>query len=139
MGLLGGAVVGVEMLGMLGTLAGAAVVGPAALGVALLFGGKQVVDERRRQLADRRQQARAFVSGFIEDVQFEVEGRLGTLLADLQRQMRERFAERIRQLQRTNAEPWNPCQAAGRAAERLARLEPSDWPARTSRTSCGRG
>ncbi len=77
MGLLGGAVVGVEMLGMLGTLAGAAIVGPAALGVALLFGGKQVVDERRRQLADRRQQARAFVSGFIEDVQFEVEGRLG--------------------------------------------------------------
>jgi hypothetical protein len=125
MGLLGGAVVGVEMLGMLGTLAGAAVVGPAALGVALLFGGKQVVDERRRQLADRRQQARAFVSGFIEDVQFEVEGRLGTLLADLQRQMRERFAERIRQLQRTNAEAMEALVRAAEqnSVERLERLE----------------
>ncbi len=104
MGLLGGAAVGVEMLGVLGMFAGAAIVGPAAIGVALLFGGKQVVDERKRQLADRRQQARSFVSDFVEDVQFEVEGRLGTMLADLQRQMRARFAERIRQLQRTNEE-----------------------------------
>jgi tRNA U34 5-carboxymethylaminomethyl modifying GTPase MnmE/TrmE len=125
MGLLGGAVVGVEMLGMLGTLAGAAIVGPAAIGVALLFGGKQVVDERRRQLADRRQQARSFVSGFIEDVQFEVDGRLGTLVADLQRQMRDRFAERIRQLQRTNAEAMEALARAmdESSAERVARLD----------------
>jgi GTP-binding protein EngB required for normal cell division len=125
MGLLGGAVVGVEMLGMLGTLAGAAIVGPAAIGVALVFGGKQVVDERRRQLADRRQQARSFVSGFVEDVQFEVEGRLAALLGDLERQMRNRFAERIRQLQRTNEEAL---EALGRvveegAAHRQSRLE----------------
>jgi GTPase Era involved in 16S rRNA processing len=127
MGLLGGAVVGVEMLGMLGTLAGAAIVGPAALGVALLFGGKQVVDERRRQLADRRQQARTFVSGFIEDVQFEVEGRLSTLLGDLQRQMRERFSERVRQLQRTNQEALEALQRAmdesgAKRQDRLLRL-----------------
>ena len=125
MGLLGGAVVGVEMLGMLGTLAGAAIVGPAALGVALLFGGKQVVDERRRQLADRRQQARAFVSGFIEDVQFEADGRLSTLLGDLERQMRARFAERIRQLQRTNEEGMEALERVVEAGlvERQSRLE----------------
>ena len=49
LGIVGGATVGVEMLGMLGTLLGAAVVGPAVLGVAAVFGGKQVLDERRLQ------------------------------------------------------------------------------------------
>ena len=44
LGLVGGASVGVEMLGMLGTLLGAAVVGPAALGVAAVFGGKEVLE-----------------------------------------------------------------------------------------------
>jgi hypothetical protein len=127
MGLLGGAVVGVEMLGMLGTLAGAAIVGPAALGVALVFGGKQVVNERRRQLADRRQEARAFVAGFVEDVQFEVEGRLAALLGDLERQMRMRFADRIRQSQRTNEEALEALQRAieedpGARQERLEGL-----------------
>ena len=96
--------VGIEMLGLLGTLLGAAIIGPAVVGAALVFGGKQVVDERRRQLADRRQQARSFVTGFVDDVKFEVDGRLVTLIGDLQRQMRARFIDRLRQLQRTNAE-----------------------------------
>ena len=61
-----------------------------------VFGGKQVLSERRRQLADRRQQARSFVAGFVEEVRFEADGRLASLLDDVQRQMRARFAERIR-------------------------------------------
>jgi hypothetical protein len=104
LGIVGGASVGVEMLGMLGTLLGAAVVGPAALGVAAVFGGKQVLSERRRQLADRRQQARAFLASFVEEVRFETDGRLASLLDDVQRQMRARFADRIRELRRTFAE-----------------------------------
>ena len=103
-GVLGGATVGVEMLGMLGTLLGAAVVGPAVLGVAVVFGGKEVLNERRRQLADRRQQARSFVAGFVEEVRFEADGRLASLLDEVQRQMRARFTERIRELRRTYAE-----------------------------------
>jgi hypothetical protein len=104
LGLVGGANVGVEMLGMLGTLLGAAVVGPAALGVAAVFGGKEVLNERRRQLADRRQQARAFLGTFLEEVRFEADGRLASLLDDVQRQMRARFADRIHELRRTFAE-----------------------------------
>ena len=100
-GLLAGATVGVEMLGMLGALLGTALVGPALLGAALFFGGKEVAGERRRQLTDRRQQARTFVAGFIEDVRFEVDGRLVTLLGTLQRDMRARFSERIGELSRT--------------------------------------
>ena len=116
-GLVGGATVGIEMLGMLGTLLGAAVVGPAVLGVAAVFGGKQVLDERRRQLADRRQQARSFLSGFVEEVRFEADGRLASLLDDVQRQMRARFADRIRELRRTFAEGAAALERATEQAE----------------------
>lgn len=100
-GLVAGATVGIEMLGMLGTLLGAAVAGPAVLGVALVFGGKEVLSERRRQLTDRRQQARSFLAGFVEEVRFETDGRLASLLGEVQRQMRARFTDRIRELHRT--------------------------------------
>jgi hypothetical protein len=104
LGVVTGAKVGVEMLGLLGTLLGAAIVGPAVLGVALAFGGKEVVSERRRQLADRRQQARTFLAEFVEEVRFQVDGRLATLLDEIQRQMRARFTDRIHELRRTFGE-----------------------------------
>jgi 16S rRNA C1402 (ribose-2'-O) methylase RsmI len=72
--------------------------------VAAVFGGKQVLSERKRQLADRRQQARAFLASFVEEVRFETDGRLASLLDDVQRAMRARFADRIRELRRTFAE-----------------------------------
>jgi hypothetical protein len=112
LGVFTGAKVGVEMLGMLGTLLGAAIVGPAVLGVALAFGGKEVLSERRRQLADRRQAARAFLDDFVEEVRFETDGRLATLLDDIQRQMRARFADRIGELRRTSAASAEALEAA---------------------------
>ena len=123
LGIVGGASVGVEMLGMLGTLLGAAVVGPAALGVAAVFGGKQVLSERRRQLADRRQQARAFLAAFVEEVRFETDGRLASLLDDVQRQMRARFADRIRELRRTFAETATGLESAMAVAETDGRCQ----------------
>jgi hypothetical protein len=86
---------------MLGALLGTALVGPALLGAALFFGGKEVAGERRRQLTDRRQQARTFVGQFVENVRFEVGGRLASLSGTLQRDMRARFAARIGELGRT--------------------------------------
>jgi hypothetical protein len=121
LGLFGGASVGVEMLGMLGTLLGAAVVGPAALGVAAVFGGKEVLSERRRQLADRRQQARAFLGTFLEEVRFEADGRLASLLDDVQRQMRARFADRIHELRRTFAETAEALERAAARADETQR------------------
>ena len=121
LGIVGGATVGVEMLGMLGTLLGAAVVGPAVLGVAAVFGGKQVLDERRRLLADRRQQARSFLAGFVEEVRFEADGRLSSLLDDVQRQMRARFADRIRELRRTYANTAEALEGAAGQADNSRR------------------
>ncbi len=116
LGVFTGAKVGVEMLGMLGTLLGAAIVGPAVLGVALAFGGKEVLSERRRQLTDRRQAARSFLGDFVEGVRFETDGRLATLIDDVQRQMRARFADRIRELTRTYTDSAAALEAAASSA-----------------------
>jgi hypothetical protein len=116
-GVFTGASVGVEMLGMLGTLLGAAVVGPAVIGVALVFGGGGVLTERRRKLADRRQQARTFLAGFVEEVRFEADGRLASLLGEIQRQMRARFADRIGELHRTYTESAAALERAAEQAE----------------------
>ena len=113
-GVFTGAKAGIDMLGMLGTLLGAAIVGPAVLGVALAFGGKEVLSERRRLLTERRQQAREFLAGFLEEVRFEADGRLTALLADVLRQMRAQFADRIRELERTYT---TSAAALARAAE----------------------
>lgn len=134
-GLLAGATVGVEMLGMLGALLGTAIVGPALLGAALFFGGKEVAGERRRQLADRRQVARTFVGQFVEDVRFEVDGRLASLATGLQRDMRARFGERIAERLRTYQETAlaiertieaSAAERDRRLAELAAQLEPLD-------------
>jgi hypothetical protein len=125
LGVVTGAKVGVEMLGLLGTLLGAAIVGPAVLGVALAFGGKEVLSERRRQLADRRQQARTFLAEFVEEVRFQVDGRLATLLDEIQRQMRARFTDRIHELRRTFGETTAALEraVANDEADRRARLD----------------
>ncbi len=129
-GLLAGATVGVEMLGMLGALLGTALVGPALLGAALFFGGKEVAGERRRQLTDRRQEARTFIARFVENVRFEVDGRLISLDGTLQRDMRARFTSRIAELRRTHramaeAIERSVTQVAADRERRLGELEAS--------------
>jgi hypothetical protein len=122
-GLVTGAKAGVELLGLVGTLLGAAIVGPAVLGVAAVYGGKEVLDERRRRLTDRRQQARTFLADLIEEIRFQVDGRLTGVIDEMQRQMRARFTDRIVELQRTVA-------AGAVALERAARQEAAERRAR---------
>ncbi len=118
-GLVTGAKAGVELLGLVGTLLGAAIVGPAVLGVAAVYGGKEVLDERRRRLVDRRQQARTFLGDLIEEIRFQVDGRLTSLLDEMQRQLRAYFSERIAELHRTVGE-------SARALERAAKQEAAE-------------
>jgi Dynamin family len=122
-GLVTGAKAGVELLGLVGTLLGAAIVGPAVLGVAVVYGGKEVIDERRRRLVDRRQQARTFLGDLVEEIRFQVDGRLTTLLDEMQRQLRAHFSERIAELHRTVGESARALERAakGEAAERRSR------------------
>lgn len=127
-GAVTGAKAGVELLGLVGTLLGAAIVGPAVLGVAAIYGGKEVLDERRRRLTDRRQQARTFLADLVEEIRFQVDGRLTGLIDEMQRQMRARFTERIGELHRTVEASTKALERAARqeAAERRARQESVD-------------
>ena len=118
-GAVTGAKAGVELLGLVGTLLGAAIVGPAVLGVAAIYGGKEVLDERRRRLTDRRQQARSFLSELVEEIRFQVDGRLTGVIDEMQRQMRARFTDRIGELHRT-------VEASTKALERAARQEATE-------------
>jgi hypothetical protein len=122
-GAVTGAKAGVELLGLVGTLLGAAIVGPAVLGVAAIYGGKEVLDERRRRLTDRRQQARTFLAELVEEIRFQVEGRLTGVIDEMQRQMRARFTDRIGELHRTVS-------ASVAALEKAARQEASTRRAR---------
>jgi GTP-binding protein EngB required for normal cell division len=132
-GAVTGAKAGVELLGLVGTLLGAAIVGPAVLGVAALYGGKEVLDERRRRLTDRRQQARTFIAELIEEIRFQVDGRLTALIDEMQRQMRARFTDRIGELHRTVSDSIAALEKAAKqevATRRAREAEVERWLAR---------
>jgi hypothetical protein len=96
-----GSYMGLLMAGMLGSLLGIAVIGPVLIGAGLLFGGRQIVEERRRDVQRRRQQARQFIRQFIDDVQFEIGTKIRDATRDLQRELRDFFTERVTELGQT--------------------------------------
>jgi len=98
---LRGSYMGLLMAGMLGSLLGVAVIGPALIGAGLLFGARQIVEERRRDVQRRRQQARQFIRQFIDDVQFEIGAKIRDATRDLQRELRDAFTERVTELVQT--------------------------------------
>lgn len=100
---LRGAQGGILVLGMMGGLAGIALSTGMMLGVGAIFGGKQIFEERRKQLTQRRQKARAAVRQFLDDVQFEVGKSMREVSRELQRQLRDHFSERIAESVRTCA------------------------------------
>ncbi len=97
------------MFGMLGNFLPAAAAtliasNPVLLGAGALFGGMQLMDDRKRKVTMRRQAARQQVRQFIDDVQFEVGDQLTATIRDLQRSLRDDFSERLGELQRTYTE-----------------------------------
>jgi hypothetical protein len=103
---------GILTIGMVATLAGITLTTAMTAGIGLVFGGKQILDERRRQLQARRQQARSNARQFIDDLQFETNKRVRDLSRDLQRQLRDGFLELVATRQRTCAESVAAVQAA---------------------------
>jgi hypothetical protein len=111
-----GAQGGVMMLGMMGNfLPGAAAVlvasNPVLLGAGALFGGMQLLEDRKRKVALRRQNARQQVRQFIDDVQFDVTNELSGLVRQAHRDIRDGFTARLAELQRTYAAAAQSAQA----------------------------
>ena len=108
------------MLGMLTNLAGIALVGPAILGVGAFFGGRQLIDQRRRDAEARRQEAIRFTREFIAEVRFAAQRHLRDYASELRRGVRDHFVQRLRELERTY----------GDAANSLVRARDREAPAR---------
>ncbi|MGH9135955.1 MAG: dynamin family protein [Acidimicrobiales bacterium] len=101
-----GAQGGIIMFGVMGNFLPAAAgallaTNPVLLGVAALFGGLGLSEDRKRKVQMRRQAARTQVRQFLDDVQFEVTNQLTTMVRDIQRELRDEFTARLGELQRT--------------------------------------
>ena len=58
---------------------------PVLLGAGALFGGFQLVEDRKRRVQQRRQSARGQMRQFTDDVQFEMSNELTKMVRDVQR------------------------------------------------------
>jgi hypothetical protein len=114
---LRGAQGGILVFGMLENLAGIALSTMTLAGIGLIFGGKQLFEDRRRQVAARRQQARTTIRQFLDDVQFQVSKDMRDLSRELQRALRDHFQARIAEMTRTYAEAADSLQKGLRQSE----------------------
>ena len=117
-----GAQGGVMMFGMLGRFlpAAAATVAasnPVLLGAGALFGGMQLMDDKKRKVTARRQAARQQVRQFVDDVQFEVGNAMTSQIRELQRQLRDEFTERLTELQATYTDTAQRAQQSAQAGQ----------------------
>ena len=119
---LRGAQSGVLMLGMtsqfLPQAAGLFIASnPVLLGAGAIFGGYQLVEDRKRKLQARRQAARTQLRQFTDDVQFEVGNDLTGLLRDVHRDLRDEFVALIGELQQSWVDAARHAQEAADAGE----------------------
>jgi F0F1-type ATP synthase membrane subunit b/b' len=122
---LRGAQGGVLMLGVSGQFLPAAASvfiasNPVLLGAGALFGGFQLVEDRKRKLQARRQAARTQLRQFTDDVQFEVGNELTGLIRSVQRDLRDEFVELIGELQQSWTAAAKQAQEAASHGERAA-------------------
>jgi GTPase SAR1 family protein len=127
---------GMILLGMVGNLAGLALAAPVSVGVAALFGAKQVIDTRKTALKQRRQEARTVVRQYIDEVNLEVSNRTRQSIQDFHRTLRDHYAARLQELSRSTTTAMQTAQEslaqdhAGRT-ERAEKLR--QWSAQLRR------
>lgn len=112
-----GAQSGIMMFGMASQFLPAAtasllVANPVLLAVGAVFGGMQLVEDRKRKVQMRRQQARTQLRTFVDDVQFEMGNEMGKLVRSMQRDLRDEFSALLGELQRT----WTDAAQKAKAA-----------------------
>ncbi|MEO1064142.1 MAG: dynamin family protein [Actinomycetota bacterium] len=120
-----GAQGGVLMFGMMGNFLPGAVAAfmatnPVLLGAGALFGGFQLMEDRKRKVTLRRQNARQQVRQFIDDVQLEVGNEVTALVRDIHRDLRDDLTERLADLQRTYTAAAQEAQAQAKRTQEEA-------------------
>jgi hypothetical protein len=92
---------GLIMFRMLGGMVGLGAMNPAVIGLTLFMGRKSLRDERHRQLAQRRQQAKTAVRRYLDEASFQVGKDSRDALRRVQRQLRDEFSARAEELSRS--------------------------------------
>ena len=108
---------GLAMLGFLGGFTGVTLAAPVLAGLGVLLGGRGLKEERRRQLAQRRAQARSSVRKYLDDLSLVLGRESRDTLRFVHRAVRDHYAARSVELQRTATEA---SAAAKRAMEATA-------------------
>ncbi len=105
---------GALMFTVLSSMAGI-VLGPISIGIALVMGHKGLRDEKKRQLQQRRTQARNAIRRYCDEVSFVMGKDSRDTLRRVQRQLRDHYSSLAEELARSNVEA---IQAAAEAATR---------------------
>ena len=105
------------MFGMLSGVAGLTMMNPISLVLGLALGKRTYNEERDRQFAMRRQQAKAAVRRYVDEASFQVGNDSREALRRVQRQFRDAFEARANELQRTTAESLAAVQRAAQTSE----------------------
>ncbi|MFQ5558247.1 MAG: hypothetical protein ACE5GB_12170, partial [Acidimicrobiales bacterium] len=105
---------GVLMFGMIGQLAGLAMLGPASVVIGVGMGRKALREERKRQLTMRRQQAKQAMRKFLDEVSFTFGKEQRDVVKRVQRDLRDEFTSRAEQLMRSTREALQSAEKAAR-------------------------
>lgn len=118
---------GALMFTMLGSLAGVAL-GPLGIGIGLVMGRKGLRDEKKRQLEQRRAQAKNAIRRYCDEVTFVMGKDSRDTLRRIQRQLRDHYSGLAEQLTRSNNEALTAATEAARRtqADREQRLRDLD-------------
>lgn len=133
---------GVLMIGMMTTVAGMALLNPFSVGAGLLLGSKTLLDERKRALRRRQNEAKTAVRRHVDDVTFQVGKNSRDMLREVQRTLRDHFTRTAAELDRslaTSAAAASAAEAASgererRRADLEAELERVETLAENART-----
>lgn len=115
---------GMLMFGMLGNMAGLALANPATIVIGLFMGRKALRDEKERQLAMRRNQAKQAHRKYTDEVTFVVGKDARDTMRRIQRQLRDFFSARAEELHKSTADALGAAQQAVKSdqATRQTRL-----------------
>jgi Dynamin family len=115
---------GALMFTMLGAMTGI-VLGPLSVGIGLVMGHKGLRDEKKRQLNQRRTQARNAIRRYCDEVSFVMGKDSRDTLRRIQRQLRDHYSGLAEELNRSNAEALTAATEAAKRtqAERDKRLK----------------
>ena len=125
---LKGSYSGILMFTMLPSLIGITGLAPIAIPIGLMMGRASLRDEKRRQLTQRKAQAKNAIRRYCDEVQFVMGKDSRDTLRRIQRQLRDHYGTRAEELNRTTAEAQRSATEAAKRnqVERERRLKDLD-------------